>query len=138
MNETPFEVDTLTAAHAYAKAFNTLDIKHLKPLLAENLHYHSQWVLEEFHKKSDYLEYLQSKFNTLKASDFTAYAEIGIATPATMFVPRGHHCVLMAQGEKDDLKATVIFETDGEHITKIGMCMVPTVESIKRTGNYPH
>ena len=62
----PFEVGTFTAAQGYAKAFNTLEISHLEPLLADNVQYASQWVFEEIKCKKDFVRYLGGKYEALR------------------------------------------------------------------------
>ena len=50
------------ALWVYAQMMNTLDASNLEPMLAEDFHYASQWVLPEITSKADYLAYITSKF----------------------------------------------------------------------------
>lgn len=53
------------ALKAYATMMNTLDASFLEPLLAEDFHYASQWVLAEIESKSAYLEYIVPKLDAI-------------------------------------------------------------------------
>ena len=88
-----------TALRAYAAMINTLDPSKLEPLLADDLHYASQRVWSSLESKQAYMEYMTGKIAAIKSSGSTVWAEMG-----TLVVDwPGRLCVVLAQGEKDDL-----------------------------------
>lgn len=124
------------AARAFATAWNRLDVSALVPLLSEDVCYGSQSVLSELEGKSAVLTYLRAKMQTMKdaAADKQVYAEMG----QTQTYPAGHACVLIAQGDRDDLSALVLFEIEGDLVTRIDLCTIaPHPSSARRTGDYP-
>lgn len=46
-------------------------------------------------------------------------------------------CLVMAQGQKDKLVATVLIEVRDAKISEIAMCLIPTPAQCRRTGEYP-
>lgn len=122
----------LKALRAYAKMMNTLQTEWLGPLLAENLRYNSQWVFEEMRGKQKYLEYMQGKFQTITKSGSRPHAEIG----ELQEYPFGP-CVILAQGDKDNLVATVLVGIEDGLVAKLDMCAVPDPMAAIRTGEYP-
>ena len=123
---------TLDALTAYAKMMNTYTTEYLAPLLAEDFHYASQWVFEEITSKKDYLDYITPKLLAVKNSDNKVFAEM-----AWLGAVGDNPCVLIAQGKKDNLVATILVEVENNSIQRIDMCSVPTPESAIRTGVYP-
>lgn len=121
------------ALRAYAKMINTLDVSILEPLLAEDFHYASQSVFHEIESKQEYMEYIVTKLQAIKQSDTPLWAEM--ATLEQKFP--GGPCVVVAQGEKENLIATVLANVENGQIKKIVMCFVPDPYSAKRSGDYP-
>lgn len=56
------------ALRAYATMMKMLDVWCLEPLLADDFHYASQWVLAEIESKNAYLEYIVPKLEAIKKS----------------------------------------------------------------------
>jgi hypothetical protein len=54
------------ALNKYARMMNSFSIAYLEPLLADDLHYASQWVFEEITSKQVYLDYIGSKLLAIK------------------------------------------------------------------------
>lgn len=117
------------ALRAYAKMMNTLSVAPLEPLLADDLHYSSQWVLGEIASKAEYLAYIRPKLETIRQSGMQVFAE--------MATVNGRPCLVMAQGSKNDLQATVLAEVSADKIVSLAMCMVPDPATAVRTGEYP-
>jgi hypothetical protein len=46
-------------------------------------------------------------------------------------------CVVLAQGDKENLVALVLAEVEGDLISRLDMCIVPTPQSAVRSGEYP-
>jgi hypothetical protein len=47
-------------------------------------------------------------------------------------------CVVLAQGDKENLVAVVFAEVKGDFIERIDLCVAPTPQSAKRSGEYPN
>ncbi len=127
--------DVLTkeaALHAYASMMNTLDVSHLEPLLADDFHYTSQWVFAEIESKAEYVEYITGKLKAIRRSGARAWAEMGLLESE---VPGP--CVVMAQGDQNNLVAIVLAKVAGSKITRLDLCGVPSPHSASRSGVYP-
>jgi hypothetical protein len=120
------------AAIAYARAWNTLDATVILELLDEDARYASQWVLEELEGKDAISEYLIQKMKSVKDAGTKVYAELGI----TRSESSGRDCVLMSQGENDEVQAVVLFEINNNNIQRYDICM-PELLNAERTGVYP-
>ncbi len=120
------------ALRAYATMMNTLDASQLEPLLADDFHYASQWVFAEIESKTDYVEYIVPKLDAIRKSGATAWAEMG-----SLDQEFPGPCVVMAQGEKDNLIAVVLAKVEDGKIKRLDLCGVPSPHSAMRTGLYP-
>ena len=126
------ELTKSDALRAYARMMNTLDGSHFAPLLADNFHYASQWVFEEITSKQAYLDYIMPKLTSIAESGSHAYAEM-----AELKAYGGGPCVVMAQGSKHNLLATVLVEVEDGYIKRLDMCQIPPPSAAARTGEYP-
>ena len=125
-------LDIETALRAYASMMNTLDSSKLAPLLSDDFHYASQMVLAEIESKQKYLDYINPKLEVVRASGTKVWAEMAILTHSFP-----GPCVVLAQGDKENLVALVLAKVKGDQIERIDMCIVPTPQSAKRSGEYP-
>lgn len=125
-------LDIETALRAYASMMNALDSSKLEPLLSDDFHYASQMVLAEIESKQEYLEYIKPKLEVVRASGTKVWAEMAMLTHSFP-----GPCVVHAQGDKENLVALVLAKVKGERIERIDMCIVPTPQSAKRSGEYP-
>lgn len=123
---------TADALRAYARMMNTLDVKHIEPLLAEDFHYSSQWVLAEITSKQEYLDYICPKLAAIAKSSAKVYAEMAVHDGWG-----GDPCVVMAQGSPSNLVATVLAKVAGGRITRLDMGMLPAPAEATRSGEYP-
>ena len=121
-----------TALRAYAAMMNTLESSKLEPLLAENFHYASQMVFSEIESRQEYMAYIQPKLEAVRSSGNSVWAEMG-----SLETGFPGPCVILAQGDKENLVALVLAEVEGDFITRIDMCIVPTPQSAVRSGEYP-
>lgn len=121
------------ALQLFAAMMNTLDSKKLEPYLADNFSYSSQMVFDELVGKEAYLDYINHKFTAIRSTGTLVFAEMGELRFTHPFGP----CVLMAQGSKENLVATVLAEVEGGLIQQFDMCIIPTVQSVARSGIYP-
>jgi hypothetical protein len=131
MNSQP-QLTKWDALRAYARMMNHLSADHLEPFLADDFHYASQWVFEEITSKQAYLNYIRPKLEAIRTSGAGVWAEIG----ELMEYPSGP-CLIMSQGSKDKLQATVLVEVEAGKIKRLDMCAVPPPQSARRTGEYP-
>ena len=123
------EIDAL---RAYARMMNTLDTSHIEPLLDEKFRYSSQWMIGEIASKQEFLDYIKPLLDSLKQSDSRSYAEIAYANAW------GHdECVVTAEGDKENLIATVFAHVQGGKISRIDMCGDPPPSATMRSGEYP-
>ena len=132
MKTTPKNISKEDALRAYAKMMHHLSVDYLEPLLADDFHYASQWVFEEITSKQQFLDYMRPKLETIRQSGSRVWAELG----ELQTYPSGA-CLVMAQGEKDNLVATLLVEVAGQTIQRFDMCQIPPPQSAKRTGEYP-
>lgn len=126
---------SLTVEHAlraYATMMNTLDASQLEPLLADDFHYASQWVFAEIESKIAYLEYIVQKLDAIRKSGVTVWAEMG-----SLDREFPGPCVVMAEGEKDNLMAVVLAEVEDGKVKRLDLCGAPSPYSASRTGEYP-
>jgi hypothetical protein len=120
------------ALRAYATAINRLDASGLLPLLAHDFHYASQKVFAEITSKAEFADYFVPKLETIRRSGRPAWAEMG----ELRFEMPGP-CVVVAQGDKDDLVGVVLAEVEGGRIRRLDMCIAPSPFAARRTGEYP-
>jgi hypothetical protein len=109
------------AAQAYAQAWTLLDSSAFCALLAEDSRYASQWVFDELVGKDEISKYLEEKIETIRArsSASRVQAELGEATLSSP----GRSCVVLTQGEANEVSAVVLFEVDGKAVTRFDMCI---------------
>lgn len=120
------------AVRAYAAMMNTGSAAHLEHLLADDFRYASQWVLKEMVGKQAYLDYITAKLETVRKSGHSIWAEVGYLDAS-----RHRPCVVLADGDSDNLVAVVLVKTQGPYIHRMDMCAVPSPYSVERTGKYP-
>lgn len=131
-SQPPVQLSEDVAVCAYAAMMNTGSVAHLEPLLAEDFRYASQWVFEEITSKADYLDYITQKLDTVRQSGAVVWAELAYLDEA-----RQQPCVVLAQGAADNLQAVVLVKVQGNHISRMDLCAVPSPNSVYRTGKYP-
>lgn len=126
------ELTEIDALRAYARMVNTLDVSHIEPLLDEDIRYSSQWMIGEIPSKQEFLDYLKSQMLEIRQSGVRAYAEM-----ATVSAWGHNECVVTAQGEKENLIATVFITLRNGKIRRIDMCGTPHPSETMRGGEYP-
>lgn len=125
----PASLNEMVACNLLSHAYNTQNVAILEKVLANDLLYTSQWVLEEMRGKQAFLNYLSKKFRTIQKAGSAIYAELASY--------RGKHCLVIAQGSKEIPVATLIVMSVGSKITEIHMCEVPHFSECDRFGIYP-
>ena len=131
--EAIMKLTKIEALRAYARMMNTLDASHIEPLLADDFHYASQWVLDEITSKQAFLDYIRGKLETIAQSASPTYAELAELHPSN----GGGPCLVIAQGSTDNLMATVLVVVEDGYIKRLDMCCIPPPSAAARTGEYP-
>ena len=125
-------LDLETGLRAYATMMNTLDASAIEPLLADDFHYSSQWVLVEITSKQAYLDNIHPKLKAVRESGTKVWAEM-----AHLEQEIPGPCVVMAQESKDSLLSLVLGKVANGKLTRLDMCGAPSPWSAKRSGLYP-
>ena len=120
------------ALRAYATMMNTLDASHIEPLLASDFHYASQWVFAEIESKRAYMDYIVPKLEAIRKSGVAVWAEMGWLDQE---LPGP--CVVMSQGDRNNLLAVVLASVEGGKIRRLDLCGAPSPHTARRTGEYP-
>lgn len=120
------------ALRAYAVMMNTQDESSFADLLADDFHYASQWVFAEIGSRQAYLDYIRPKLLSVKHSGSLVWAEM-----AHLEREIPGPCVVMAQGDKNNLISVVVAEVANGKITRLDMCGAPSPHSARRSGDYP-
>jgi hypothetical protein len=109
-----------------------LDVGVIEPLLADDFHYSSQWVLLEITLKQEYMDYIRPKLKALRESGTKVWAEM-----AHLEQEIPGPCVVLAQKSKDALLSLVLGKVANGKLTRLDMCGAPSPWSAKRSGQYP-
>jgi len=125
-------MDLETGLRAYATMMNTLNMDAIEPLLADDFHYSSQWVLAEITSKQEYLDYIRPKLKAVRDSETKVWAEMAHLEQE---VPGP--CVVLAQNSKDNLLSLILGKVANGKLTRLDMCGAPSPHSAKRSGVYP-
>jgi len=121
------------ALRAYATMWNTLSIAPIEGFLAEDFTFESQFVFSALESKEAFLEYMTGKLETVGQSDAPAYAEMGTIHHLGQVRP----CVLLEQPTKDNLLAVVLAKTNANKLKRLDLCIVPSPQEARRSGEYP-
>jgi hypothetical protein len=124
--------DLETGLRAYATMMNTLNVDAIEPLLADDFHYSSQWVLAEITSKQEYLDYIRPKLKAVRDSETKVWAEM-----AHLEQEIPGPCVVLAQNSKDNLLSLILGKVANGKLTRLDMCGAPSPHSAKRSGVYP-
>lgn len=125
-------MDLETGLRAYATMMNTLNVDAIEPLLADDFHYSSQWVLAEITSKQEYLDYIRPKLKAVRDSESKVWAEM-----AHLEQEIPGPCVVLAQNSKDNLLSLILGKVGNGKLTRLDMCGAPSPHSAKRSGEYP-
>ena len=126
------DLTQVLALEAYAAMMNTLDASRIEPILAEDFHYSSQWVLTDIISKQEFLDYIIPKLIAIRDSGAEVWAEMG---ELTREIPGP--CVVMAQGSKDNLLSVVLAKVESGKLKSLSMCGAPSPHDAIRSGYYP-
>ena len=124
--------DLETGLRAYATMMNTLNVDAIEPLLADDFHYSSQWVLAEITSKQEYLDYIRPKLKAVRDSENKVWAEM-----AHLEQEIPGPCVVLSQNSKENLLSLILGKVANGKLTRLDMCGAPSPHSAKRSGEYP-
>lgn len=93
-----------------AKAYNTYDCSELDKYLADDVTYDSTWVLDQMKSKTQYLDYLRGKLNTMKRTNtktnFVMMHKRNHGKPVLMLspeIPEGGYGAFTAEANEEGL-----------------------------------
>lgn len=115
-------MDLETGLRAYANMMNTLNVDVIEPLLADDFHYSSQWVLAEITSKQEYLDYIRPKLKAVRDSETKVWAEM-----AHLEQEIPGPCVVLAQNSKDNLLSLILGKVTNGKLTRLDMCGAPVI-----------
>lgn len=117
---------------AYASGWNTLNMETLISLLAKDVVYESQMVIEPLRGSEEVGIYLRGKMQAVREAgpDYAVVAEIG-TVPSLASEP----CVILIQG--DVPSALAFLKVTDSAVKRIDLCIVPDPSSAVRTGIIP-
>lgn len=123
----------LEACRAYARMINNQDISHLIPWLADNFQAGSQLTWNGPLNKQEYLDYIASKMKGFRENpSYSISAEIAY-TAAFGAGP----CVILTQQTIEFSQFTYLIELQDGKIKRSTMCILPSADQCKRTGEFP-
>jgi hypothetical protein len=129
-------MDKTKALEAFARMMNRSNADEFLQLIHEDFVYSSQIVFEDITSKKEFSSYIKAKLKLVSNLDKKVYAELAEMQPypmSTLFGP----CVVLAQGNKESLVATVLAKVKDNKITRISLCIIPPPETTLRSGIYP-
>ncbi len=127
------------AATIFARAWNNLDVTIIEPYIAEDIIYWSQQVLTDMTGKKAVVEYLTEKMEAIrKLPGAQVFAELGETKPYPMAPNPPEPCVILAQGDKNNIDALVLLKIESGKINSIALCSdAPHPSTARRSGEYP-
>ncbi|MBN2747622.1 MAG: hypothetical protein JXR34_12920 [Bacteroidales bacterium] len=119
----------------FCKCWNNLDTSFIEPYLHENVQYKSKWADSAISSKSEYLDYLNDKFQTLRRTlDSNLKADAGyikgdgkyeIGTPCVVLTQKLHertnNVVLLFTGTKNKITRIEMNEAPEERLVDYGI-----------------
>lgn len=127
------------AATILARAWNNLDVSILEPYIAEDIICWSQQVLTDMTGKKAVVAYLTDKMKTIRNSPGAqVFAELGETKPYPMAPNPPEPCVILAQGDKNNIDVLVLLKIESGKINSIALCSdAPHPSTAQRSGEYP-
>ena len=127
------------AATILARAWNNLDASLLEPYIAEDIIFWSQQALTDMTGKNAFMAHLNSEMETIRRSpQERVFAELGETKPYPLAPDTCEPCVVLARGDKNNVKALALLKLESGKINSIGICSdAPHPSTARRTGDYP-
>jgi len=114
------EMTLYEVAMKYAKAWNTLDPSEFIEVLADDVVYDSQYVLESMHGKETFKQYIQGKMKAVANSNAIVKGDVGETTQSVDKTPS---CTLLFQSNTTTPDAIILFKITEEKVSKIDLCI---------------
>ncbi len=127
------------AATILARAWNNLDASLLEPYMAKDIIFWSQQALTDMTGKNAVMAHLKTEMETiLNSAKERVYAELGETKPYPLAPNTPEPCVVLAHGNKNNVRALALIRLECGKINSIGICSdAPHPSTARRTGEYP-
>ena len=127
------------AATILARAWNNLDASLLEPYMAKDVIFWSQQALTDMTGKNAVMAHLKTEMETIRNSPKErVYAELGETKPYPLAPNTPEPCVVLAHGNKNNVRALALLRLECGKINSIGICYdAPHPSTARRTGEYP-
>ena len=80
LEDKTYQLTEKDALSIYAKMMHTLDSSEFESFLSEDFSYSSQKVLTDMNSKDEFIEYIRPKLETIKKTNSSVYAELGVCS----------------------------------------------------------
>lgn len=134
------QLEQKEAATILARAWNNLDASLLEPHMAEDVIFWSQQALSDMIGKNAVMAHLNTEMETIRSSpQERIFAELGETKPYPLASDDPEPCVVLAQGDKNNVRALRLLRLECGKINSIGICSdAPHPSTARRTGEYPY
>ena len=128
------------AAIILAKAWNNLDASLLEPYIAKDVIFWSQQALTDMTGKNAVMAHLNNEMESIRRSpQERIFAELGETKPYPLAHNDPEPCVVLARGDRNNVRALALLKLECGKINSIGICSdAPHPSTAKRTGEYPY
>lgn len=128
------------AATILARAWNNLDASLLEPYMAQDVIFWSQQALTDMTGKNAVMAHLKTEMEMIRNSPKErVYAELGETKPYPLVPDTPEPCVVLAYGNKNNVRALALLRLECGKINSIGICSdAPHPSTASRTGEYPY
>ncbi|MGD9058054.1 MAG: hypothetical protein PVJ41_11225 [Desulfobacterales bacterium] len=128
------------AAIILAKAWNNLDASLLEPYIAKDIIFWSQQALTDMTGKNAVMAHLNNEMESIRRSpQERIFAELGETKPYPLAPNDPEPCVVLARGDRNNVRALALLKLECGKINSIGICSdAPHPSTAKRTGEYPY
>jgi len=127
------------AATILARAWNNLDASLLEPYIAQDIIFWSQQALTDMTGKNAVMAHLKTEMEKIRKSpEERIFAELGETKPYSLAPDTPEPCVVLAHGDKNNVRALALLKLECGKINSIGICSdAPHPSTARRTGEYP-
>jgi len=128
------------AAIILARAWNNLDASLLEPYIAKEIIFWSQQALTDMTGKNAVMKHLNTEMETIRRSPRErVFAELGETKPYPLAPDEPEPCVVLARGDRNNIRALALLKLECGLINSIGICSdAPHPSTARRSGEYPH
>ena len=136
----PNQLHHKEAAIILARAWNTLDASLLEPYIAKDIIFWSQQALTDMTGKKAVMDHLNTEMEAMRRSpQERIFAELGETRPNPLALDTPEPCVVLARGDRNNVRALALLKLECGKINSIGICSdAPHPSTARRTGEYPY